>query len=83
MMSTTFPVAPLHSPTSGHKFIASITEACLARNKMGTNPDISSEGNDLAVEDEWRVECKLLVEKASAVLSDCMQQHHRYHKIIL
>ena len=54
MMSTTFPVAPLHSPTSGHKFIVSITEACLARNKMGTNPDISSEGNDLAVEDEWR-----------------------------
>lgn len=28
------------------------------------------------------LECKLLVEKASAVLSDCMQQHHHYHKII-
>ena len=36
-ISITFPVAPLYSPISDHKFIVSITEASLARKKVGTN----------------------------------------------
>ena len=33
--------SPLHSPTSVHKFMVSIVLTCIARNVVGTNPDIS------------------------------------------
>ena len=52
--SITFLVTPLHCPTSGHKFTVNITEASLARNKVETNPHVSSEGLVFATVEEWR-----------------------------
>lgn len=62
MISITFPVAPLQSPTSDHKFIVSMTEAFVVKNKVGTivsrgnyvgtNPHISSGDTAFAMEEE-------------------------------
>ena len=40
--STTIPVAPLHRPTSVHRFIVSMACAPLARKTTGSSPEISS-----------------------------------------
>lgn len=50
-----FLVVLLYSLIFGYKFIVSIMEVCLVRNKIGINLDILLEGNYLVVEDEWWV----------------------------
>lgn len=56
-MSMTLPVAPLQSPTSGHKFIVSIMIVLLARTNLVTNPDFSSGGKLLVRVQEEYIAC--------------------------